>query len=165
MRFPSPGDRRRWALGGAVVAVVAAAVAIAALRPFGGELTRAELVAQGDEICAQARNDFEALQRQPPRTAREAADLTRRLIGVAEDELDAIDDLDHPADLDSEIDRYLAARGEGIELLRDGAVAAEAGDQRRYEAAQAELDAGQRFRRRLAREIGFRECSRPIDPG
>jgi hypothetical protein len=165
MRFPPPGDRRRWALGGAVVAVVGAAVAIAALWPFGGELTRAELVAQGDEICAQARNDFEAFQERPPRTAREAADLTRRLVDVAEDELDAIDDLNRPADLDSEIERYLAAREEGIELLRDGAAAAEAGEQRRYEAAQAELDAGQRFRRRLAREIGFRECSRPIDPG
>jgi hypothetical protein len=112
--------------------------AIVALRPFGGELSRAELIAEGDEICAQARQDFEALQEQPPRTAREAADLTGRLISVVEDELDAIDDLDHPSELDDEVDRYLTVREEGMELLREGRVAAEAGELRRYEAAQTE---------------------------
>jgi hypothetical protein len=163
MRFPPPGDRRRWALGGgAILAVLIAAVALLAVT--GEELSRAEFVAQGDEICAEGRQAFEELQGEPSRTAAEAADLTRRLIEIAEGELDAIERLNHPSDLDEEVNRYRGAREAGIELLRDGLEAAEAGDSRAYQAAQAELAASQRPRRRMAREVGFRECSRSIDP-
>lgn len=163
MRFPPPGDRRRWALGGAgVLALLIVVVVILARWPFGGELSRAEFIAQGDEICAEAHDAFEELQQVAPRTAHEAADLTERLVDIAEDELDEIERLNQPSELDDEVDRYLAAREEGIELLREGRDAAQAGEPGRYGAAQSRLDAGQRSRRSLAREIGFRECSRPL---
>lgn len=163
MPFPPPGDRRRWVLGGAgVLALLIAVVAILARWPFGGELSRAEFVAQGDEICAEARDAFSELQEVPPRTAPQAADLTERLVDIAEDELEAIERLNQPSELDDQVDRYLAAREEGIELLREGRDAAKTGEPRRYAAAQLRLGAGQRSRRSQAREIGFRECSRPL---
>jgi hypothetical protein len=162
MRVPPPGDRRRWALGGGAILAVAVALAIVALT--GQELSRAELVAEGDEICAAGRQAFEELQEEPPRTATEAADLTRRLIEIAEQELDALDRLNHPSDLDAAIDSYRGAREEAIELLREGLEAAEAADSRRYQVAQEELAATQSSRRRMARRIGFRECSRPLGP-
>lgn len=137
-------------------------VAIVALVTSDDELSRAEFIAQADEICAEAGDAFEELQAQPPRTAREAADLTERLVDIAEDALDEIDRLNRPGELDAEVDRYLAAREEGIESLREGFEAAEMGESRRYGAAQEQLAAGQRSRHRLAREIGLRECSRPV---
>lgn len=163
MRFPLPGARRRWALGGAgMLVLLIGVVAILARWPFAGELSRAEFIAQGDGICAQAGDAFEELQKVPPRTAPQAADLTARLVDIAADELDEIAGLNPPSELDGDVDRYLAAREEGIELLREGLDAAEAGEPRRYGAAQSRLAAGQRSRRRLAREIGFRKCSRPL---
>jgi hypothetical protein len=160
MRLP----QRRWALGGAGILALAVAAAAVLLWFSNDELSRAELLAQGDEICASANDAFADLQREPPRTARQAAELTERLVEIAEDELDELEDLGRPAELADALDRYLAARAEGIELLREGQAAAEAGDSRRYSSVRAELVAGQPARRRLAREIGFRECSRPLRP-
>lgn len=161
-----PGDRRRWALG--VAGIVAALLAVVAILgwPFGGSLSRAELIAEGDAICARAHDAFEELQSEPPRTSREATALTEQLIGIAEDEHDEIDSLEPPAELEQPLDRYLGARERGIELLRQGLAAAEAADSRPYEVAQAELAATQRDpRRRLARRIGFEECSQPLVDG
>lgn len=162
-----PGDRRRWALGGAgIIAALLALAAIFGWWPFGGSLSRAELIAEGDAICARAHEAFEELQSEPPRTSREATELTEQLIGIAEDEHDEIDSLDPPAELEQPLDRYLEVRERGIELLRQGLAAAEAAESHPYEVAQAELAATQRApRRRLARRIGFEECSKPLVEG
>jgi hypothetical protein len=164
MGFSPPGDRRRWALGGAAIAILAVA-GLALLTLGDGELSRAEFAAQANAACAEANEAFEELQEEPPRTAREALALTEELIRVAEDEHDAIDGLRQPSALDEPVERYLEAREGAVELLREGREAAEAGDSRRYQEAQEELTAGQGERRRLARRIGLRECSRPIDSG
>lgn len=159
-----PGDRRRWALGGAVA--VAALLALAAALgawPFGGTLSREEFVERGDEICADAHAEFEKLQAEPPRSASDAAELTGELIEVAEDEHSDLDGLAEPDELSDLVGRYLAARQQGIEVMREGLEAAEAADARGYEAAQAQLARSQRDpRHRLARRIGFRQCSRPL---
>ena len=160
-----PGDRIGLAV--AVAALVGALVALAALLDLGPfadeELSRAQLIARGDEICDRAHAAFEDLQREQPRTAGEAEELTGNLLRIAEDELDEIDSLNGPDGLDEALDRYLDARRDGIERLRAGRDAAGDDDADAYAAAQAELAEGQRERRALAREVGFEECSRPLE--
>jgi hypothetical protein len=154
---PSRGARR-------VIATTLAALAALA----GGcgsdpdELSAEELVAQGNEICVEAREAFTDLQPKPPGTAREAADLTEQLIGIAEDELERIDDLQPSADLEDELDAYLEARETGIEYLHDGLEAAENEDITAYADAQAAIADDQVERLKLARAVGFTECSRPL---
>ena len=127
-------------------------------------LSTEEFVAQADEFCRQAHAEFRDKQRgEPPRTASEAEDLTDALVEVAEEERDAIRDLDEPEELSDRIGRYLDARERGIDLLRDGREAAKDADSVAYEAAQAELASTQLDPRyELARDLGFRECSKPL---
>jgi hypothetical protein len=148
----------------ALVGVIVALAALLDLGPFADEeLSRAELIAAGDEICERAHEAFVELQDDQPRTAREAHDLTDQLVGIAEDERDEVADLDGPDDVDELVDRYLEARDEGIDALRAGRDAADDDDADAYSRAQAELASAQDERRRLARRVGFRECSRPLE--
>ena len=133
------------------------------LGPFADDsLPSSDFVARGDEICAQAHEDFSDAQKTPPRTATEAKELTETLLAVARDELDAIEEMEPPAQLAPAVERYLEARRDGISQLQAGADAARRGDALAYEAAQAKLAAGQIKRRGLARTIGFSECSRVL---
>lgn len=132
--------------------------------PFADEeLSGQTFLERGDQICGEARDEFAALQRTPPRTPQDAADLTRELIGIAEEELDEIGSLAAPADIEPALDRYLAAREEGIAVMRHGVEAAEAEDPGAYERLQAQLERTQPERLRLARRVGFSRCSRPLD--
>jgi hypothetical protein len=152
-----------------VVAVVVALGALALvaavfnLGPFSEpQLGRGEAIARGDEICRKAHQAFADLQRHPPGTASEASQLTHRLADIAAGELDQIRALNGPPDFEAQIDRYLAARERGIEALRAGEKAASEHDSKAYAKAQSDLADSQRARRRLARKIGFAECSRPL---
>ena len=151
-----------------VCALLGVLVALAALLDVGpfadDELTVEEFIAQGDEICARAHDEFLDLQDDVvPRTPGDAAELTGALIEVAEEERDAIADLREPETLSAEVERYLEARKRGIEILEDGRAAAEDADPGEYERLQAELAATQidpRFE--IAGKIGFAECSKPL---
>ena len=57
------------------------------------------------------------------------------------------------------------AGGGWIVALRAGRQAAEDRDAKAYADSQAELAASQRDRQRIARQIGFAVCSRPLGPG
>ena len=143
------------------VAIVVGLAIVLGLGPFADEdLSEAEFLAQGDEICAQAHSDYEDLQRSLPVTSAEATELTEELVAISRDELDAIAELAAPDALDPEVERYLRSREGGIELLREGLAAAERSDAFAYEEAQADLGSGQPERARLARQVGFDECSR-----
>jgi hypothetical protein len=158
-----PGKRARWAIAAAgVVGVVLVVAILFDLGPFAEELTEQDLIAQGDEICSEAHDAFTDLQQRPPTTARAAADLTDQLIGISEDELDQLRDLTPPAELEDELDRYLASREDAIDLLHDGLDAANDGDAFAYAEAQAKIAADQLKRLKLARAVGFTECSRPL---
>jgi hypothetical protein len=166
-----PGDplaptfprRRRWGWAAAALAVVAVLVALfLLLDPFADELSSEEFLSRGDEICTEAHDAFKDLQGEAPTTAAEAAELTGKLIDISEDEVDEIRDLDRPSDLDDEVDSYLAAREDGIELLGDGREAAEDQDAGAYASAQAQVAADQLKRLKLAQAVGFTECSRPL---
>lgn len=160
------GRRRRAARGAGVALVIGVVIALGALLDLGPfadeELSVAGFLARGDEICTEAHDVFRASQDGPPRTAAEAAALTRELIQVAETELGDIRDLPAPDSLRTPLRRYLAARESGIEAMRRGVQAAEREGASGYEAAQARVAQKQIARLKLAREVGFNECSRPL---
>ncbi len=149
----------------AIGAVLATATLLAACGPFGGDddqLTHNDFVAQGNEICQKGRGQFAELQKQPPRSAAEAAKLTGRLIGITEQEISQLQALDTPTEDQEALDRYVRARQDGLDILREGERAAERQDATAYARAQAEIAKGQVERARLAREVGFSQCSRPL---
>jgi hypothetical protein len=128
----------------------------------GEELTREELIAQGDEICKQGRQQFVELQKDPPQSAAESAELTRQLIEITEEEIDDLRDLNAPAESQQALEEYLEAREAGLEILETGLQAAEDEDATAYAEAQAQIARSQVDRARLAERVGFKECSRPL---
>ena len=152
----------------AVAALVGVVLALAALLDLGpcaddDVVTLEEFIAQGDEICARAHDEFLEIQDQAPRTPTDAAEQTSAVIEVAQEEFDAISDLNEPESVSEQVERYLAARQRGIDVLEDGLAAAEDADADAYASLQAELASTQvdpRFE--IAREIGFQDCSKPL---
>ena len=51
------------------------------------ELTKSQLVAQGDAICKDAHDRFAELQGSPPTTPEESASFTQQLIDITESEV------------------------------------------------------------------------------
>ena len=127
------------------------------------ELSRGEMIVRADQICAEANVAFEEVQSKPPQTPEQAAELTDHLVGIAEDESKHIAELERPPEMNAELEAYLDARRSGIELLKDGRSAAEDSNADGYVQAQAELARTQPERWRIARAIGFSECSRPLE--
>lgn len=156
----------RTAIAAAILGTIAVLVALAALLnlgPFADEdLGAADFLAQGDEICNQAHDDFLDFQASTPRTPQDAEALTESLIEVAEDERDEIRDLNPPASLAGGVADYLSDREKGIDILRDGLAAAQDGDAHGYELAQAKLASNQNDRQKTAEELGFSKCSQPL---
>lgn len=159
-----PAGPLAWVAGiAAVLAVLALLAAVFDLGPFREpDFGDSELITRGDEICRRAHEAFAELQREPLRTAEQAAALTGRLIGIAEDEARELEALGGPEDFQAEIDDYVAARHEAIDAMREGQQAAEDGDAAGYASAQEAVADTQRERHRIARRIGFAVCSRPF---
>ena len=83
---------------GAVVVILFALGAIFDLGPFEDEeLSPAEFIGRGDQICKEAHDAFVELQASPPQTSREAADLNERLASIADDEREELAELGRAA--------------------------------------------------------------------
>ena len=142
------------------LATVVAALGVAGCGGSDGELTKSELIAKGDAICKQAHDQYAKDQpASPPSSSSEAADLQRKLIEISEAELDEIRGLNAPSDTRPALDRYLAAREQGVALLKKGLAAAEHNDAFAYAQTKQQVAATQRHRTELARAVGFKECS------
>src|SRR5436190_9242647 len=139
-------------------------LALAVLAGCGGgssPLTESEFISKGDQICKSAHDQFAQAQKSSPTTADEAAALTQKLIGISDSELSQLRGLNPPSEVKPALDRYLSAREQGIAILRQGLAAAQKGDAQAYAAAQAQTAKTQVKRLKLARAVGFEECSRP----
>ena len=136
------------------------------LGPFSDdELSAAEFLAQGDEICAEAHEEFLVVQGSAPRTASEAEAQVEALIELASDERDGIEELNEPESLNQAVGDYLDEREGGIGVLEEGLAAARDGDSDAYEAAQAKLASQQEKRQETAQDVGFNKCSEPLVSG
>jgi hypothetical protein len=129
----------------------------------GQQVTAAELVQKGDQICRQEQTGFSQIQAHPPANASDAADLTKALVKTAESADSKLSDLQPPDELKVQLDSYLSARDRAVDQLKKGQDAAENQDSATYGAAQAAVVQSAPERRRLARAVGFKVCS--ANPG
>ena len=140
--------------------------ALALLAALGGcgsdteQVTAQELVSRGDRICEQGRQRFDEVQAQAPANASAAVDQTKELVGIATDELNELRKIRPPEELRDRYDAYLEARARSLELLEQGRDAAEDKDADAYGIAQAKAADGQPERLKLARAVGFKQCSK-----
>jgi hypothetical protein len=146
------------------VCALALAAAVTAFGCGGGDdgeqVSAEELLDRGDRVCQEGQQRFAEIQRDTPADAGEAFEQTEELAEVASEELDELERLDPPGELDESYDRYLEARGEALDLLERGRDAAEDRDAKAYDEAQNQLAADQRERIELARAVGFEVCSK-----
>lgn len=143
------------------VAALAATVMLAGCGEDAEPVTAAELVSRGDAICSEGRQRFAEVQSEAPPNATAAAAQTAELVRIATDELNELREIRPPDELREPYDRYLEARGRALELLEEGQEAAEDQNAKAYGRAQAEAAAAQAERLKLARAVGFKQCSRP----
>jgi hypothetical protein len=127
------------------------------------QVTAAELVQKGDQICRQEQSGFSQIQAHPPANASDAADQTKALVKTAESADSKLSDLQPPNELKAQLDSYLSARDRAVDQLQKGQDAAENQDSATYGAAQAAVAQSAPERRRLARAVGFKVCS--ANPG
>lgn len=156
-------------LTGLAAAIIGAILVIAVLAivfdfgPFAEEdSSAAEFLSQGDEICAQAHDEFLDIQDSIPRTAADAEAQVEALIEVAEEERDGLRDLNPPETLAEDVAEYIKGRESGIAILEDGLEAARSDDPDGYEEAQARLASQQARRQSEAQKLGFNKCSEPL---
>jgi ElaB/YqjD/DUF883 family membrane-anchored ribosome-binding protein len=119
-----------------------------------------ELISRGDAICAEGRQRFDEVQGEAPANAAAAVDQTQELVDIATDELNELRNIRPPDELRESYDSYLEARGRALELLEQGRDAAEDKDAEAYGRAQAKASAEEPQRRKLARTVGFKVCSK-----
>jgi hypothetical protein len=148
----------------ALAAIALAIPALAGCGPLGDdpELTKDQFVAEGNAICKNGREKYLELQKDPPQSAAEAAELTRSLIEITKDEIEDLRDLSAPAESEDALEDYLDSREAGLRVLEKGLAAAEDENAEAYAEAQAEVARGQVDRARLAEKAGLSECSKPL---
>jgi hypothetical protein len=136
-------------------------IAVAAAAGCGGkqQVSAAELVQEGDDICRDEQSKFNEVQAQAPANASEAVDQTKDLVSAAEDANDRLENLEPPAALQSRYSAYLDARDRATDQIKQGQDAAEKQDSTAYGAAQSSLVQTAPQRRRLAGALGFKVCS------
>jgi len=125
------------------------------------QLTKSQLVAQGDAICKDARDRFAQLQASPPTTPAGAATFAQKLIDITESEVSQLRALNPPDDVKPALDRYLKSLEENVAVLKQGLKAAQQSDATAYAKAQAKAVQGQVKRLQYAQAVGFTECSVP----
>ena len=147
-----------------LIPIVVPALAIAALGAgcCGGgkqQVSAAELVQKGDQICRDEQTKFRQIQAHPLANASDAADQTKELIQVSENANSGLGDLEPPEAQQAPLDSYLSARDRAIEQMKAGQDAAENQDSKAYAAAQAAVVHTGPQRKKLAVSLGFKVCS------
>jgi hypothetical protein len=145
--------------------LVLPAVAILALEAAGcggggkQQVSAAELVQKGDQICRDEQTKYKQIQAHPLANASEAADQTKELIQVSESANSGLGDLEPPEAQRAPLESYLSARDRAIDQMKAGQDAAENQDSKAYAAAQAAVVHSAPQRKKLAVSLGFRVCS------
>jgi hypothetical protein len=158
------GRRLIWATAAAVLSLAgvgACGGGSSSTTSTAAELTKSQLITQGDAICKDAGDRFAELQGSPPTTPEESATLTQKLIDITESEVAQLRALNAPANVNPALDRYLQAMDKNIDVLKQGLKAAQQSDATAYAQAQAKAAQGQVKRLQYAHAVGFKECSRP----
>ena len=149
--------RATWILS---VLLAAASLALGEAGCGGPEqVTAAELVQKGDQICREEQSKFKEIQSAPLVNASDGADQAGALHDAAKDAVDSLRDMEPPQPQRDTYNRYLDAKENTLQYFDKGKDAADERDGRAYSEAQAAVAAGSPERARLAKSLGFRVCS------
>jgi hypothetical protein len=123
-------------------------------------LTKSKLIAKGDAICNESQETYKSYQGPFP-NGEEAPDpvYSRLLVGISRKAVRQFRELESPAALKKQYEKYVRAQEEVANLDREALRAAEAEDSTAYQAARAARDEGKEERRLLAEDVGFHVCS------
>lgn len=142
------------------VSVVAGAVALGA--GCGGEgggdrLSRDELIAEADAICAKYEKQLEALG--TPASLEDIVQLAEEGKPIIEKGVNELKALEPPEDLQEQWDELMAENDANVALIDDLSEAAASGDQARIGQIAAEAQQQDEKTDQLGRELGLVECS------
>lgn len=179
-------NRRLLVLGGALALLAAAAIAVVLFSGGGGgssasgetnvtttkeakakkpqpqTLSKAQLIAKGDEICADSQDTFASYRDTFPNGESEASvPYSRLLVTISNRAIARFDDLTPPPALEQRYRAYVKAQEEVGEWDMDALRAAEDEDLTAYLEARETRDESQPERERLADAVGFQVCSQP----
>jgi hypothetical protein len=128
-------------------------------------LSEDEFVSQGNEICAEANDQIEALQLpggDEPITA--LAQPFREGARITQEAYDKLVALTPPEDLQQKFNEFLAQGKAAIADSEKAADAAEAGDTEQVQAIIQESDKREKSSDALASSIGLDECAKDVQP-
>src|SRR4051812_42883678 len=123
------------------------------------QVTAAELVQKGDQICRDEQNRFAEIQKAPLVSPSDGADQAEALGDAAKDAVHSLRDMEPPKPQRDVYHRYLDAKENALQYFDKGKEAADDRDGRAYSEAQAAVAAGASERARLAKSLGFKICS------
>lgn len=121
-------------------------------------LSKDEVIAQGDAICAEGNAAINSLAIGTDRAL--AADQVRSITDGMRGGLRA---LDAPAEDRDALNDLIGALGDQVSALEDRAATARAGDEAGYEAAGVALETARASARTAGEAYGFASCGQPFD--
>jgi Protein kinase domain len=131
-------------------------------KPEVSTLTRPELIARADTICADSQRAFEDVRAEfPAAKSEEAPDVaySEALVGISTPAVERFEALEPPASVRRPYEEYVQAQRRVHEYDVQALRAARVEHSGEYLAARERRDNGQGERYRLAREVGLRTCS------
>lgn len=123
----------------------------------GERLTRADWVAAADAVCRELKERLDDLGE--PGDLADLAKLTGKALPIVEDELGRLRELRPPAELQAEVNAWLATGDESLETLRAVGKAADQGDLAAVSRIGAEAQRNEQRSDRLARGLGLTDCA------
>jgi hypothetical protein len=122
----------------------------------GGGLSKGELVAKGDAICA--RVNKQVAKEPDPKTAEDLERLANRTVEISDPAIKEIEALEPPGELESDFDKFVASLKRQRDLTEKIGGAAAEGDTAEVQKIGAQAQKAQDEYRRLTGKIGFKEC-------
>jgi hypothetical protein len=134
----------------------AAALLLLFIAACGGGLSKGELVAKGDAICA--RINKQIAKEPDPKTAKDLERLANRTVELSDPAIEDMEALEPPSELEADFEKFVASLKRQRDLTKKIGAAAGEGDTAKVQEIGADAQKAQDEYRRLTGKIGFKEC-------
>src|SRR5215210_7378488 len=122
----------------------------------GGGLSKSELVAKGDAICARVNKQ---IAKEPdPKTAADLERLARRTAEISGPAIKDMEELEPPGELEDEFETFLKSLKRQRDLTQQIGEAAGDGDTAKVQRIGADAQKAQAEYNRVSAKIGFEQC-------
>jgi hypothetical protein len=133
-----------------------AVLLIGSVAGCGGGLSKGELVAKADAICARVNKQ---IAREPePRSARDLQRLASRTVEISDPAIEEMAALEPPDELEADFGKFVASLKKQRDLTKQIGEAAGEGDTAKIQQVGADAQKAQAEYQRLSNKIGFKEC-------